>query len=68
MSAKTFARKDTIELLAKKRLELKERLPVVTGTEPPVEPFAMLDTRKMESVLMSSVRTPSWTAWTICCT
>ena len=51
VSAKTFAWKDTIELLAKKRPELKERLPVITGTEPPVGPFATLDTRKTESVL-----------------
>ena len=51
VSAKTCAWKDTIELLAKKRPELKERLPVITGTEPPVGPFATLDTRKTESVL-----------------
>ena len=59
MSANAFTRKDTIELLAKKRPELKERLPVITGTEPPVGPFATLDTRKTESVL----GTKSYVRW-----
>lgn len=51
MSTNTFTWKDPIELLAKKRPEFKERLPVLTGTEPPVGPFATLDTSKTESVL-----------------
>jgi nucleoside-diphosphate-sugar epimerase len=51
MSTNTFTWKDAIELLAEKRPELKERLPVITGTEPPVGPFATLDTSKTESVL-----------------
>ena len=43
--------KEAIELLVEKRPELKERLPVITGKEPPVGPFATLDTSKTESVL-----------------
>ncbi|KAI9464924.1 NAD-P-binding protein [Lactarius psammicola] len=51
LSTSTFTWKDAIELLAEKRPELKERLPVITGREPPLEPFATLDTSKTESVL-----------------
>ena len=51
MSANTFTWKDAVELLAERRPELKERLPVIMGTEPPVGPFATLDTSKTESVL-----------------
>ncbi|KAI9464922.1 NAD-P-binding protein [Lactarius psammicola] len=51
MSTSTFTWKDAIELLVEKRPELKERLPVITGKEPPVRPFAKLDTSKTESVL-----------------
>jgi len=43
--------KEAIELLVEKRPELKERLPVITGKELPVGPFATLDTSKTESVL-----------------
>ncbi|KAH9047655.1 NAD-P-binding protein [Lactarius hengduanensis] len=51
LSTNRFTWKDAIELLAEKRPELKERLPVITGNEPPVGPFATLDTSKTESVL-----------------
>jgi nucleoside-diphosphate-sugar epimerase len=47
----TFSWIDAVELLAERRPELKERLLVITGTEPPVGPFATLDTSKTESVL-----------------
>jgi len=51
LSTSTFTWKDAIELLAKKRPELKERLPVITGKEPRLGPSATLDTSKTESVL-----------------
>ncbi|KAH9065275.1 NAD-P-binding protein [Lactarius vividus] len=51
LSTSRFTWKDAIELLAVKRPELKERLPVITGNEPPVGPFATFDTSKTESVL-----------------
>ncbi|KAI9464923.1 NAD-P-binding protein [Lactarius psammicola] len=51
LSTSTFTWKDAIELLAEKRPELKERLPVITGREPPLGPFSTLDTSKTESVL-----------------
>ncbi|KAH9065276.1 NAD-P-binding protein [Lactarius vividus] len=51
LSTSRFTWKDAIELLAVKRPELKERLPVITGYEPPVGPFITLDTSKTESVL-----------------
>ncbi|KAH9080373.1 NAD-P-binding protein [Lactarius deliciosus] len=51
LSTSRFTWKDAVELLAEKRPELKERLPVITGNEPPVGPFATLDTSKTESVL-----------------
>jgi nucleoside-diphosphate-sugar epimerase len=51
LSTNTFVWKEAIELLAEKRPELKERLPVVTGREPPLGPVAKLDTSKTESVL-----------------
>ena len=50
VSANTFTWKVAIEFLAKKIPELKERLPVIPGTEQPVGPFAMLDASKTESV------------------
>ncbi|KAH9002735.1 hypothetical protein EDB86DRAFT_2897691 [Lactarius hatsudake] len=43
-----FTWKDAI---SPRRPELKERLPVIMGNEPPVGPFATLDTSKTESVL-----------------
>ncbi|KAH8976398.1 NAD-P-binding protein [Lactarius hatsudake] len=51
LSTSRFTWKDAVELLAEKRPELKERLPVITGNEPPVGPVATLDTSKTESVL-----------------
>ncbi|KAH8998426.1 NAD-P-binding protein [Lactarius akahatsu] len=47
----TFHSKDAVELLAEKRPELKERLPVITGNEPPIGPVATVDTSKTESEL-----------------
>ena len=38
-------------MLKEKRPELKDRLPVITGNEPPLGPIATLDTSKTESVL-----------------
>ena len=46
VSADTSTWKDVIELFAEKRPELKEQLPVITGTEAPVELFATLDNSK----------------------
>ncbi|KAH9039297.1 hypothetical protein EDB85DRAFT_1887481 [Lactarius pseudohatsudake] len=40
LSTNAFTWKEAIELLAKKRPELKGRLPVITGKEPPVGPIA----------------------------
>ena len=51
LSTNTFTWKDAVELLTKKRPELKERLPVITGKEPPVGTIATLDTSKTVSVL-----------------
>jgi nucleoside-diphosphate-sugar epimerase len=49
-STSTFTWTEAIELLAEKRPELKERLPVVSNPET-LGPFAKLDTSKTESVL-----------------
>ncbi|KAI9508891.1 NAD-P-binding protein [Russula earlei] len=46
-----FVWTDAIELLARARPELKERLPVVTGDEPPVGPFCTLDDSAARDVL-----------------
>ena len=51
LSTSTFTWTDAVALLAEKRPELKERLPVVTGKEPPLGPVAKLDTSKTESGL-----------------
>ena len=51
LSTSTFTWADAVALLAEKRPELKERLPVVTGKEPSLGPVATLDTSKTESVL-----------------
>jgi nucleoside-diphosphate-sugar epimerase len=51
LSSSTFTWKDAIELIAKARPELKGRLPVVTGNEPPVPPFATLDTSATGNIL-----------------
>ena len=51
LSTSTFTWTEAVALLAEKRPELKERLPVVTGREPPLGTVATLDTSKTESVL-----------------
>ncbi|KAH9167366.1 NAD-P-binding protein [Lactarius sanguifluus] len=51
LSTNTFTWKEAVELLAEKRPELKGRLPVITGKEPPVGPIATLDTSNTEGVL-----------------
>jgi nucleoside-diphosphate-sugar epimerase len=51
LSSSTFTWKDAIELIGKARPELKGRLPVVTGNEAPVPPFAALDTSATENIL-----------------
>ena len=51
LSTSTFTLTDVVALLAEKRPELKERLPVITGKEPPLGPFAKVDASKTESVL-----------------
>ncbi len=51
VSSSRFTWVEAIEFLAEARPELKERLPVITGNEPPVQPFATLDTSTTESVL-----------------
>ena len=51
LSTSTFTWVEAVELLAEKRPELKDRLPVITGDEPPLGPVAKLDTSKTESVL-----------------
>ena len=51
LSTSTFTWKDAVELLAEKRPQLKDRLPVISGKEPPVGPFATLDTSKTVSEL-----------------
>ena len=50
-SSNRFTWKEAVELIAQARPELKERLPVVTGKEPEVAPFAKLDTSTTETVL-----------------
>ncbi|KAI9443359.1 NAD-P-binding protein [Lactarius indigo] len=52
LSTSTFTSKEAIELLVEKRPELKERLPLFMGKEPPLGPVATLDTSKTESVLV----------------
>jgi nucleoside-diphosphate-sugar epimerase len=51
LSTSTFTWTEAVALLAEKRPELKERLPVVTGKEPPLGPAAKLDTSNTENVL-----------------
>ncbi len=51
LSSSTFKWKEAIELVAQARPELKGRLPVITGKEPPVQPFARLDTSATENIL-----------------
>ena len=51
ISSSRFTWKEAIELIAKARPELKGRLPVITGKEPALQPFATLDTSTTEAVL-----------------
>ena len=51
LSSSRFTWKEAIEFIAQARPELKGRLPVVTGKEPPVPPFAILDTSETENIL-----------------
>ena len=51
VSSSRFTWKEAVELIAQARPELKGRLPVVTGNEPEVAPFATLDTSATETVL-----------------
>ena len=51
LSSSRFTWKEAIEFIAQARPELKGRLPVITGKEPPVPPFAILDTSATENTL-----------------
>jgi len=51
LSTSTFTWTEAIELIVKARPELKGRLPLVTGNERPVPPFATIDTSATENVL-----------------
>lgn len=51
VSSSRFTWVEAVEFLAQARPELKDRLPVIKGNEPPVHPFATFDTSTTESVL-----------------
>ena len=51
LSTSRFTWKEAIEFIAQARPELKGRLPVITGNEAPVPPFAIFDTSATENVL-----------------
>ena len=51
ISSSRFTWVEAVEFLAQARPELKGRLPIITGNEPPVELFATLDTSTTEAVL-----------------
>jgi nucleoside-diphosphate-sugar epimerase len=51
LHSSTFTWKEAIELLSEARPELKGRLPVITGKEPAVAPFATVDISATEAVL-----------------
>jgi len=51
ISSSRFTWVEAVEFLAQTRPELKGRLPIITGNEPPLELFAALDTSTTESVL-----------------
>ena len=51
VSPNTFTWKEAVELLAQARPELKGRLPVITGKEPPVPPGCTFDTSASERIL-----------------
>jgi len=51
VSSSNFTWVEAIAFIAQARPELKGRLPVITGKEPPVQPFVTLDTSTTEAVL-----------------
>ncbi len=51
LSSSRFTWKEAVEFIAQARPELKGRLPVITGKEPPVPPYAILDTSATENIL-----------------
>ena len=51
VSPNTFTWKEAVELLAQARPELKGRLPVITGKEPPVPSGCTFDTSASERIL-----------------
>ena len=51
LSSSTFTSKEAVEFIAQARPELKGRLPVITGKEPPVPPFVKLNTSATEKIL-----------------
>jgi nucleoside-diphosphate-sugar epimerase len=51
VSSSRFTWKEAIEFIAQARPELKGRLPVITGKEPAVPPFAIFDTSATEKIL-----------------
>jgi nucleoside-diphosphate-sugar epimerase len=51
VSSSRFTWKEAVESIARARPELKARLPVITGEEPPVPPFAILDTSATANIL-----------------
>jgi nucleoside-diphosphate-sugar epimerase len=51
LSSSRFTWKEAIEFIAQARPELKGRLPVITGKEAPMPPFAIFDTSATEKIL-----------------
>jgi nucleoside-diphosphate-sugar epimerase len=51
VSSNRFTWKEATEFIAQVRPELKGRLPVITGAEPPAPPFARFDTSATENIL-----------------
>jgi nucleoside-diphosphate-sugar epimerase len=51
VSSNTFSWKEATEFLAQARPELKGRLPVITGKEPEVPPFATVDSSASQAIL-----------------
>ena len=51
VSSSSFTWVEAIAFIAQARPELKGRLPLITGKEPPVQPFVTLDTSTTEAVL-----------------
>jgi nucleoside-diphosphate-sugar epimerase len=51
LSSSRFTWKEAVEFIARARPEVKGRLPVITGKEPSVPPYAVFDTSATENVL-----------------